>query len=75
MDATVSLIENKELIETIPSSCCGMAGSFGYQSGNYDVSMDMAELSLLLVVRQQMQAKQLVYVERAADTKFSTDQD
>ena len=29
-----------------------MAGSFGYQSENYQVSMDMAELSLLPRVRQ-----------------------
>ena len=53
MDATVSLMENAGIeVETIPSSCCGMAGSFGYQSENYDVSMDMAELSLLPRVRQ-----------------------
>ena len=37
-----------ELIET---SCCGMAGSFGYD--HYDMSMRMAELSLLPAVRQQ----------------------
>jgi Fe-S oxidoreductase len=36
-----------ELIET---SCCGMAGSFGYD--HYDVSMQMAELSLLPAVRK-----------------------
>ena len=48
MDATVSLMENAGIeVETIPSSCCGMAGSFGYQSENYHVSMQMAELSLL----------------------------
>jgi Fe-S oxidoreductase len=37
-----------ELIET---SCCGMAGSFGYEADHYDVSMAMAELSLLPAVR------------------------
>jgi FAD/FMN-containing dehydrogenase/Fe-S oxidoreductase len=36
-----------ELIET---SCCGMAGSFGYD--HYDVSMQMAELSLLPAIRK-----------------------
>jgi len=35
----------------IESSCCGMAGSFGYDAGHYDVSMKMAELSLLPAVR------------------------
>ncbi len=38
-------------IETIESSCCGMAGSFGYEASHYDVSMKMAELSLLPKVR------------------------
>ena len=35
----------------IESSCCGMAGAFGYDSKHYDVSMHMAELSLLPAVR------------------------
>jgi FAD/FMN-containing dehydrogenase/Fe-S oxidoreductase len=38
-------------VETIESSCCGMAGSFGYDAGHYEVSMKMAELSLLPAVR------------------------
>ncbi len=38
-------------VETVESSCCGMAGSFGYDSAHYDVSMKMAELSLLPAVR------------------------
>ena len=40
-----------ELIET---SCCGMAGSFGYD--HYEVSMQMAELSLLPAVRNNPDA-------------------
>jgi FAD/FMN-containing dehydrogenase/Fe-S oxidoreductase len=39
--------------ELIESSCCGMAGSFGYEAAHYEVSMQMAELSLLPAVRQQ----------------------
>ena len=39
--------------ELIESSCCGMAGSFGYEASHYDVSMQMAELSLLPAIRQQ----------------------
>ncbi len=42
-----------ELIET---SCCGMAGSFGYDADHYDVSMQMAELSLLPAVRKNPDA-------------------
>ncbi len=40
---------NPELIE---SSCCGMAGSFGYEASHYEVSMQMAEASLLPAVRE-----------------------
>ena len=35
----------------IESSCCGMAGAFGYEAAHHDVSMRMAELSLLPGVR------------------------
>jgi FAD/FMN-containing dehydrogenase/Fe-S oxidoreductase len=38
-------------VELIESSCCGMAGSFGYEAAHYDVSMQMAELSLLPAIR------------------------
>jgi Fe-S oxidoreductase len=38
-------------VEVVESSCCGMAGSFGYETAHYDVSMRMAELSLLPAVR------------------------
>jgi FAD/FMN-containing dehydrogenase/Fe-S oxidoreductase len=39
-------------VETIESSCCGMAGAFGYEAAHYEVSMKMAELSLLPRVRK-----------------------
>jgi Fe-S oxidoreductase len=35
----------------IESSCCGMAGMFGYEAEHYDVSMRMAERDLLPAVR------------------------
>jgi FAD/FMN-containing dehydrogenase/Fe-S oxidoreductase len=38
-------------VETIESSCCGMAGSFGYEAAHYDISMKMAEAALLPRVR------------------------
>jgi FAD/FMN-containing dehydrogenase/Fe-S oxidoreductase len=38
-------------IETIESSCCGMAGAFGYGAETYQASLDMAEASLLPAVR------------------------
>jgi FAD/FMN-containing dehydrogenase/Fe-S oxidoreductase len=38
-------------VESIESSCCGMAGSFGYEAEHYQASLRMAELSLLPAVR------------------------
>jgi Fe-S oxidoreductase len=42
--------------QLIESSCCGMAGSFGYEAKHYELSMQMAELSLLPAVRAQPDA-------------------
>lgn len=42
--------------QLIESSCCGMAGSFGYEARHHEVSMQMAELSLLPAVRAQADA-------------------
>jgi len=39
-------------VKTIDSSCCGMAGNFGYEAEHYEVSMRMAEASLLPAVRK-----------------------
>ncbi len=64
MDAvkeTLGLIDGLKT-EVIESSCCGMAGSFGYQSETYDESVAMAELSLLPAVRTA-----------CADTKVAAD--
>src|SRR2546427_43626 len=43
-------------VEAVESSCCGMAGSFGYEAEHYEVSMKMAELSLLPAVRNSKDA-------------------
>jgi FAD/FMN-containing dehydrogenase/Fe-S oxidoreductase len=48
----LSLPENYT-VETIPSGCCGMAGSFGYEKEHYDISMQIGELVLLPAVRSQ----------------------
>ncbi len=39
-------------VTPIASSCCGMAGSFGYEAEHFEVSQRMAELNLLPAVRQ-----------------------
>jgi Fe-S oxidoreductase len=38
-------------VKVIPSGCCGMAGSFGYEQEHYDLSMQVAELVLMPAVR------------------------
>jgi Fe-S oxidoreductase len=48
--AVLSFPENYK-VETIPSGCCGMAGSFGYEKEHYDVSMQIGELVLFPKVR------------------------
>jgi len=40
-------------VETIPSGCCGMAGSFGYEKEHYELSMKIGELVLFPTVRKQ----------------------
>ena len=60
-DAVSPILEVLRLIpgaepQLIESSCCGMAGSFGYEAEHFEVSMQMAEASLLPAVRQQADA-------------------
>ncbi len=38
-------------VQPIESSCCGMAGAFGYEASHYEVSLKMAEANLLPAVR------------------------
>ncbi|MFI5130367.1 MAG: FAD-binding and (Fe-S)-binding domain-containing protein [Chitinophagales bacterium] len=40
-------------VQAIPSGCCGMAGSFGYEKEHYDLSMKIGELVLFPAVRNQ----------------------
>src|SRR5713226_3970048 len=47
-------------VEIIESSCCGMAGAFGYGADTYQASMEMAELSLLPAVRRADDATLIV---------------
>ena len=51
-DALAPAVEVLKLIpdlkvDVIDSSCCGMAGAFGYEAAHHEISMKMAELSLL----------------------------
>ncbi|MEA2885287.1 MAG: hypothetical protein QOH32_4543 [Bradyrhizobium sp.] len=51
VEQVLRLIPDLE-VETIESSCCGMAGAFGYGAETYDASLQMGELSLLPAVRR-----------------------
>ncbi len=60
-DAVSPIVEALKLIpgakpSLIESSCCGMAGAFGYEARHHAVSMAMAEASLLPAIRQQPDA-------------------
>ena len=39
-------------VKEIPSGCCGMAGSFGYEKEHYDLSMKIGEMVLFPAVRE-----------------------
>jgi Fe-S oxidoreductase len=47
-------------VSTIESSCCGMAGSFGYEAEHHAASMAMAEMSLLPAIRSRAEGTVVV---------------
>jgi FAD/FMN-containing dehydrogenase/Fe-S oxidoreductase len=51
VEAALKLIPGLD-VETIESSCCGMAGAFGYHARTIEISQAMAELSLLPAIRK-----------------------
>lgn len=40
-------------VHLIPSGCCGMAGSFGYEQEHFELSMKIGELVLFPAIRKQ----------------------
>lgn len=53
-DASLKLLSfpKNHRVEEIPSGCCGMAGSFGYEKEHYDISMKIGELVLFPDIRK-----------------------
>ncbi|MEZ4913685.1 MAG: FAD-linked oxidase C-terminal domain-containing protein [Chitinophagales bacterium] len=49
--ATLSIPQNYH-VEVIASACCGMAGSFGYEKENYEMSMKIGNMSLFPAVKK-----------------------
>ena len=56
--AMLRLLPNCQL-HTIPSSCCGMAGSFGYEQEHYRTSLAIGEIVLFPAVRKAMRMHEL----------------
>ncbi|MBL8889839.1 MAG: FAD-binding protein [Planctomycetaceae bacterium] len=48
--------------ELIPSGCCGMAGSFGYEHEHFELSMQIGELVLFPAIREQPPEVEIVAV-------------
>jgi len=62
VDSTAHLLglPDGHSVEVIPSGCCGMAGSFGYDRDHYDVSMQIGELVLFPAVKSANQEQLIV---------------
>lgn len=52
--AALHLLKNAK-VNVIPSSCCGMAGSFGYEKEHYQTSLAIGEMVLFPAVRKAME--------------------
>lgn len=48
----LSFVKNYE-VQLIPSGCCGMAGSFGYEQEHFEISQKIGELVLFPTIRKQ----------------------
>jgi Fe-S oxidoreductase len=52
VNATVKMLESAGYnVQVIDSSCCGMAGAFGYEAEHYELSIKVGELKLIPAVR------------------------
>ncbi|HZD55936.1 MAG TPA: hypothetical protein VE136_04395, partial [Anaerolineales bacterium] len=54
--ATAKMLESVGYeVSVIDSSCCGMAGAFGYEANHFDLSMKIGELSLFPALRSAIE--------------------
>ncbi|MDG2405231.1 MAG: FAD-linked oxidase C-terminal domain-containing protein [Paracoccaceae bacterium] len=51
IEKTLALLPETK-VETVETSCCGMAGAFGYGIETHEISLKMGELNLLPAVRK-----------------------
>ncbi|UQD55600.1 FAD-binding and (Fe-S)-binding domain-containing protein [Flavobacterium sp. K5-23] len=52
----ILMLPKNYTVLNIPSGCCGMAGSFGYETEHYDISMKIGELVLFPAIRSEQEA-------------------
>lgn len=52
----ILMLPKNYTVLNIPSGCCGMAGSFGYEKEHYDISMKVGELVLFPTIRAEEEA-------------------
>ncbi|SHG30738.1 FAD/FMN-containing dehydrogenase [Flavobacterium segetis] len=52
----ILMLPKNYTVLNIPSGCCGMAGSFGYEKEHYDISMKIGELVLFPSIRSEKEA-------------------
>ena len=52
----ILMLPKNYTVLNIPSGCCGMAGSFGYEKEHYDISMKIGELVLFPTIRSEAEA-------------------
>ncbi|GBE65878.1 dimethylmenaquinone methyltransferase [Mycobacterium sp. MFM001] len=53
VDADQQVLEKMGLeVEPVTGGCCGLAGSWGFEEGKYDISMDCGEQALLPAIRK-----------------------
>jgi hypothetical protein len=68
VDGEQSVLERMGLsAESVSGGCCGLAGSWGFESGKYGISMDCGEQALLPAVREA--AKDTVVVANGFSCK------
>jgi len=62
-NATVALLNDCGYdVELLDTGCCGMAGTFGYESEHYNLSMQVGELKLFPLLRKSYDKEMNVYV-------------
>ncbi len=61
VEKTAALLDmpEKTIVHVIPSGCCGMAGSFGYEKAHYRTSLAIGEMILFPAVREAVKAERV----------------